>query len=89
MPEGFAVAGVEGKEVAGRVAGEGEAGAGGEDAGAGAGADFVDPAHFAGLVVDGFDLAFAPDVVIGAGPAVSSRQRAWLRGSKRWRRAYN
>ena len=31
--------------------------------------EFVGPADLAGLVVDGFEDAFAPDAVVGAGPA--------------------
>ena len=73
MPEGFAIAGVESQNIAVRVAGEGQAGIRCQDTcTCTSRAYFVTPADFTGLIVDGFDDAFAPDTVIGACPAVVS-----------------
>src|SRR5689334_15252340 len=72
VPKGFAVGGVEGKNAAGGVAGECEACVRGQDAGRGAFADLVGPTDLAGLIVDGFDRAFAPKAIVCASPAISA-----------------
>src|SRR5579863_6407474 len=72
MPQSLAIAGVERKHIAGTVAGDSEPGVGGHDARTGASSEFVDPIDFAGLVIDGFDLALAPYVVVRARPAIAA-----------------
>jgi len=73
MPEGFPIAGVESQDVAHGVAGKRQSRIGGENSGArAAGPDFVGPADFARLVVNGFDDSFAPQPIVSAGPAIGS-----------------
>src|SRR5438045_2698387 len=73
MPERLAVAGAQRKHAALAVAGEDQAGIGGEYARACAvRAQLMSPFDLAGLVVDGFQDAFSPDAVVGAGPSESA-----------------
>src|SRR5579871_2002603 len=71
MPQGFAVARVEGEEVPNRIARKGQSRVRGKHAGAvPVVASLVPPANPASLVVDGLDHALAPQTIVRPRPAI-------------------
>ena len=77
VPESFAIAAIERKNIAAGVAGERDAGIRSQHAGGCTIPNIVAPANFSCLVVDGLDDAFAPESVVRASPANRRRRRAW------------
>src|SRR5271156_3673269 len=73
MPEGFAGAGIEGKKIALDIAGEGEpAGCSHDSRTWRSASQIMRPPNLAGLVIDCFDHALAPQTIIRPRPAVGA-----------------